>query len=90
MQKLGAIDVLNPNNIGGREQLMNRMFNHQNALLTIKPIVNLKKAPRPHVDANKKNKEKPKYIKLLQYGNVFNTFNAVYSTKKGLIDSKEP
>ncbi|EGR30798.1 hypothetical protein IMG5_123410 [Ichthyophthirius multifiliis] len=90
MNPLGPLDIIDPSNIGGREQLMNRMFNHQTALLTIKPTIDIRKGPRPHVDAKKLHKDKPKYKKLLEYGNVFNTFNAVQNTKKGLIDSKEP
>ncbi|KAL4499273.1 hypothetical protein ABPG72_006859 [Tetrahymena utriculariae] len=90
MQKLSPLDQLDPNNVGGREQMINRMYSHQTALLKIKPTLDTQKPPKPHVDANKKDKPPLKYKKLLEYGNVYKTFSAVVGASKPIIDSKEP
>lgn len=43
-----------PRNIGGRTTNANKMYEHQKALNTIKPTINIKEKPFEHVDKNKK------------------------------------
>lgn len=54
----------NPNNLGGRENIAGRLFNHHKALLNAKPAINSRIAPKEHVDKNKKKKEPLKYKQL--------------------------
>lgn len=56
----------NENNMGGRKQITEHMYNHHMALLNAKPTLNTRTTPKPHVNASKKTKTTPQYKHMLE------------------------
>jgi hypothetical protein len=81
----------NENNIGGRKQITEMIYNHHHTLVNIKPVIKVD-PPRQHVDANRPDKKGGKTKIQLQneFNEVFESFKKVANTKSGYIDHSPP
>ncbi len=73
-------------NIGGRKQITELVFNHHKTLLNTKPTINIHERPRSHVDSNRSPGLKTEKMKLKEneeFQEVFEAFKRIKLVEKG-------
>lgn len=80
----------NENNIGGRSDLNNLVYNHHLHLLQIKPTIKLSNNSNNYNKKKKKDELAILFKEKTQFNEVYHSFKKVCNIKKGYINNSAP